>query len=150
MPWLIRAALANAPISVALTQEVETSTGVSCIKSTQTSLGRVQKETRVLDWQPRNQSHAVFGNLVVQARVASPASVETALRGSSQSHNGVWQGEVIEMHVGGEGWTSTQIWGFTTIDGCKKHTRRSVVHKGDEKRTVQLVYDWVGPNSVPE
>ncbi|RDW59251.1 hypothetical protein BP5796_12175 [Coleophoma crateriformis] len=143
--WLVRTLVSKAAVSVSLKQSADGST----IESTQTSLGHTLEETWLLDWEPRNSTHTVFGKLLVRARLASPAAVdEVVLRGRSESYEADWEGDVIELSVEGEGWDSTQVWGFTTIEGCRRYARRSVVRKGDNTKVVQVVYDWVGPNDL--
>ena len=147
VPWLVRTLVSKAAVSVSLKQSADGS--ISRIDSTQTSLGHALEETWLLDWEPRESSHTVFGKLLVRARLASPTAVdEVVLRGRSESYEDDWQGDVIELYVEGEGWTSTQVWGFTTVGGCRRYARRSVVRKGDDSKVVQVVYDWVGPNNL--
>jgi hypothetical protein len=54
------------------------------------------------------------------------------------------QGEVIDSYVEsvGNGWTARQIWGFSTVDGVRKYTRRVVVKKGDKVQRERLIYDF--------
>lgn len=39
------------------------------------------------------------------------------------------------------GWDATQIWGFATINGVRKHVRRIVSKKGKEEHKIRTVYD---------
>lgn len=147
VPWLVRTLVAKAAVSVSLKQSADGST--SRIESTQRSLGRALEETWLLDWEPRPSTHTVFGKLLVRARFTSPAAVdEVVLRGHSESYEADWEGDVIELKVEGEGWTSTQVWGFTTIGDTRMYARRSVVRKGDASQIVQVVYNWVGPHEL--
>ena len=41
-------------------------------------------------------------------------------------------------------WTASQIWGFGTVNGERRHVRRVVVTKGDTVLKLRLVYDWRG------
>lgn len=140
----MRTLVSKASVSVTLKQTAED--GVSRIQSTQNSLGHTVEETWVLDWEPIESVHTVFGKMIVRARVVSPTSVgEAVLQGPSEKYTADWDGDVIELSVENEGWTSTQVWGFTTVEGSRKYVRRSLVKKGDASKVVQVVYDWVGP-----
>jgi len=54
------------------------------------------------------------------------------------------EGDVVDSYVEsvGNGWNARQIWGFATIDGVRKLTRRVVVKKGDKAQRERLVYDF--------
>ncbi|KAK2808105.1 hypothetical protein FQN50_005023 [Emmonsiellopsis sp. PD_5] len=43
------------------------------------------------------------------------------------------------------GWTGEQIWGFETINGVRRHTRRIVVAKDDKAVKARMVYSYLGP-----
>ncbi|KAJ5649053.1 uncharacterized protein N7484_002776 [Penicillium longicatenatum] len=144
VPWIVRAMLANASISVTLRQSIDES-GVTKVDSVQTSMGQVVEEARILDWERRDQPHLIFGNMTVRSRFSAPNDVETVLRNRSGSGECDWEEEVIEIEVETAGWKSITIWGFTTIDGTRRYIRRSIARKGGEEKVVQLVYDWAGP-----
>ncbi|KAJ5948185.1 hypothetical protein N7466_001200 [Penicillium verhagenii] len=146
VPWIVRSMLSRASISVTLTQSIDAETGVSRVDSSQTSMGQVVEEARVLDWEPRDQSHLIFGNMTVRSRFSAPNDVEAALRDRSGSGEPDWDGEVIEIEVRTVGWTSITVWGFTIIDGTRRYIRRTIARKGEEEKIIQLVYDWAGPN----
>ncbi|KAI7971913.1 hypothetical protein EIK77_007512 [Talaromyces pinophilus] len=140
----MRTLVSKAAVSVTLKQSIDD--GVSRIDSTQNSLGHAVEETWFLNWEPRESTHTVFGKMIVRARLVSPTSVgEAVLQGPSEKYTADWDGDVIELSVENEGWTSTQVWGFTTVEGSRKYVRRSVVKKGDISKVVQVVYDWVDP-----
>ncbi|KAJ5642144.1 hypothetical protein N7490_006144 [Penicillium lividum] len=144
VPWIVRSMLANASISVTLHQSTDAETGVSKVDSSQTSMGQIVQEARVLDWEPRDQPHLIFGNMTVRSRFSSPNDLEAVLRDRSGSGESDWEGEVIEIEVRTTSWQSITIWGFTTIDGTRRYVRRTVARKGEEERIIQLVYDWAG------
>jgi len=54
------------------------------------------------------------------------------------------QGDVLDSFVESvnNGWTARQIWGFATIDGVRRYTRRVVVKKGPKAQRERLVYDF--------
>ncbi|KAJ5991921.1 hypothetical protein N7451_007645 [Penicillium sp. IBT 35674x] len=145
VPWIVRSMLANTSISVTLRQSTDEA-GVTKVDSIQTSMGQVVEETRVLDWEPRDQPHLIFGNMTVRSRFSEPNDLENVLRDRAGSGVCDWEGEVIEIEVKTVGWKSITIWGFMTIDGTRRYVRRSVARKDEEERVVQLVYDWAGPN----
>jgi hypothetical protein len=132
--------------ALSLTLKQTTDDGVSRIDSTQNSLGHTVEETWFLNWEPRESTHTVFGKMIVQAHLVSPTSVDEAvLQGPSEKYTADWDGDVIELFVKNEGWTSTQVWGFTTVEGSRKYVRRTMVKKGDVSKVIQVVYDWIGP-----
>ena len=143
VPWIIGAAISKAPMSIALKLSTEAETGAVRIDSTQTSLGQNLQETRILDWAPRDQSHVLFGTLSVKARRVAPDTLPTDVTSAGPTGS-AWDGDVIELHADGGAWTSITVWGFATVEGCRRHVRFSVVTKGDESKRVRLVYDWVG------
>ncbi|KAF3014490.1 hypothetical protein E8E14_011014 [Neopestalotiopsis sp. 37M] len=140
--WFVRATISRAQINVALDQTLDQETGVATIESAQTSLGQTLQELRVTDWTDRRQEHVIFGPMTIRGRFSSAEDFEGDFlkRGWSDG-----EGTVIEFGVDGEGWTSTQIWGFENIEGHRYYVRRSVVARGEQREQVRMVYDWVGP-----
>jgi hypothetical protein len=45
------------------------------------------------------------------------------------------------------GWTATQVWGFSELNGLRYYTRRVIVAKGSEALKVRLFYDFQGPRA---
>lgn len=53
------------------------------------------------------------------------------------------KGDIIISHTESpkNGWDATQVWGFATINGERKHVRRIVSTKGKEVHKIRTVYD---------
>jgi hypothetical protein len=58
------------------------------------------------------------------------------------------EGEIVESFVDNDGakWTGWQIWGFATINGERRLTRRFAIRRknGKEVVRIRLTYDWIG------
>ncbi|KAL4910012.1 hypothetical protein BDW74DRAFT_173482 [Aspergillus multicolor] len=165
VPWLIRSAIANAPVTIAInqTQRIDEKTGIetTIIASMQSTLGRsvddVKYLTRGLDgegqWSDEEEikDHPLFGSMTVRSRWARMDKGELAgkffIEDADNEAEGEDEGEteeVIEVLVQGTtgGWTSHQIWSFEEINGQRYHTRRARVSKDEKVVTVRMVYDW--------
>lgn len=108
-------------------------------------------ELRVLDWTDRTHEDHVFGTVTGKNRWS-------ALQGITDAFltEGWLDGEAEKAGPGGEpfveslvrnekaGWEVQQVWGFSTVEGKRYHTRRLVVTKGDKVLKVRLIYDWKG------
>ena len=46
--------------------------------------------------------------------------------------------------VGGAGWKVEQVWGFETINGERRYTRRVVVWNAGKEVRTRIVYDYKG------
>ncbi|KAE8385579.1 hypothetical protein ETB97_008324 [Aspergillus alliaceus] len=139
--WLVRNVIANAPVTISITQTVDPTTGVTKIASTQSTLGRTVSDVRYLEWEVEDQqNHPLFGSLSMRSRWAKASDLgEGFLIGNADG-----EAELIEVLAHGTmaGWTSHQVWAFEEIDGHRYHTRRALVTKGDQQVQVRMVYDW--------
>lgn len=54
------------------------------------------------------------------------------------------KGDVVISHTESpkNGWDATQIWGFATVEGQRRHVRRIVSKKGKEEHKIRTVYDY--------
>jgi hypothetical protein len=120
------------------------------------------QENRTLDWQEREHSDRVFGNVKGKSRFFKKGEFERAFQGS-EDETKFLQGEHLkdgksssfldEQHVQsiavnqdvGYGWNVEQVWGFEEIDGKRYHTRRLICKKDDKTELLRLVYDYQGP-----
>lgn len=150
----MRKAIAFATITLEMTQYADDK-GVH-IDVEQTATGGIKgtAEHRTLDWQYREHSDHVFGDLKGRSRfsdLSAPDITEDFLKED-------WlQGEEEKAGPNGEinfyndvvaqrGWTGSQVWGFAIIDGKRYYTRRIVIKKGNEVKKIRMVYDWLGKN----
>lgn len=148
MSWLVRNAIAYAPVTLTITQTAavdvdgDGGTQITKIESTQSTLGRTVSDVRFLDWGVTEQEdHPLFGSLSMRSRWAKRGTLDdNFLVGDGDAKTD--GDEVIEVLVVGTEWTSHQVWGFEEIDGLRYHTRRGVVTKGEQRVQVRMVYDW--------
>lgn len=118
-------------------------------------------EKRTLDWQYRDHSDWLFGDLKGKSRYTTIANILEESKGKGDTEEDAkficegWlpetqEGDVVESYVDneGKGWTGWQIWGFAEVevDGKKERwfVRRFAVRKGKEVVRVRLVYEWAG------
>lgn len=148
MSWLVRNAIAYAPVTLTITQtadadvDVDGGTRITKIESTQSTLGRTVSDVRFLDWEvTEQQDHPLFGSMSMRSRWARKSSLDDGFLAGDGDAKGDGD-EVIEVLVVGTEWTSHQVWGFEEIDGQRYHTRRGVVSKGEQRVQVRMVYDW--------
>ncbi|KAK2732819.1 hypothetical protein FQN55_003920 [Onygenales sp. PD_40] len=93
----------------------------------------------------------------VQTRVggAEDESVAKFLRGEILENGDVTEGFLVDeqnenflqswVRSQDSGWTGEQIWGFETVNGVRRHTRRIVVAKDDKCVKARMVYTYLGP-----
>lgn len=56
---------------------------------------------------------------------------------------GLWLQNFVVNQDEGYGWTAEQIWGFETVQGERRYTRRFAVAKDDQYVLVRLVYTFL-------
>jgi len=106
---------------------------------------RGSTELRSLDWQERQRSDNVFGEVLGKSRWIAVRDVEDAyLRegwGEEMNRDDAMAMESNVKSVG-NGWTAVQIWGFEQVDGERRYSRHVVVTKGDQRIEARLIYDF--------
>ncbi|OQE43712.1 hypothetical protein PENCOP_c003G05079 [Penicillium coprophilum] len=84
------------------------------------------------------------GSADSDAKVQKFLTGETLIDGSKSEGFLAEEGEGAFLHswvVNEEnGWTAEQVWGFETVGGERRHTRRIVISKGGKVATGRLVY----------
>lgn len=120
------------------------------IEQTGTGGMKGTSEKRCLDNVFRDHKDWLFGHVKGQTRWVNAEDIEDAFLKS-----GWLEGEEEKKGPNGEthmlshvesytdGWTATQIWGFKTIEGERRHVRNVVIAKGSERVELQLVYDYL-------
>lgn len=88
-------------------------------------------------------SHPLFGEISMTQDLTPLNTVKDAYLSEAWEDRG---NNAIDLRVVNDdaGWESRQILGIELIDGQRRHTRRSLVTKGDEVVRTRLVYDWQG------
>ncbi|KAJ5230919.1 hypothetical protein N7489_011627 [Penicillium chrysogenum] len=101
----------------------------------------------------KSEDGAVRPVIEIQTKVGSPeedAKVqkfltgETLIDGSKSEGFLAEEGEAVFLQSfvknTESGWTAEQVWGFETVDGERRHTRRVVVTKDGKVASARLVY----------
>lgn len=142
--WFIRKAVANAQITIEMTQTVDPSDGTISLTSTQATLGRTVTDTRALDWDKELvQSHPLFGQTRTRSRQAVARDIvddnEYLAEAAAEDECVV---EVLVESLGAT-WTSHQVWRFEIVDGVRRQTRRAVVSNKGQTAQIKMVYDRI-------
>ncbi|POR36690.1 Uncharacterized protein TPAR_03114 [Tolypocladium paradoxum] len=101
------------------------------------------RELRCLDDMPREHTDWLFGTVRGQTRWVALADVDDEYLGSGWD---AAEGKAfILSHVvsQGNGWTATQVWGFQTVGGERRHCRNILVQKDGQRVEFRLVYDFL-------
>ncbi|PGG95072.1 hypothetical protein AJ79_10284 [Helicocarpus griseus UAMH5409] len=96
----------------------------------------------------------------VQTKVGNEAedvAVAKFLRGEILANGDIVEGFLVDeqnelflqswVRSQDSGWTGEQIWGFETVDGVRRHTRRIVVANDGKVEKVRLVYNFIDRNN---
>lgn len=154
---MMRRAIAWATVTLHIKQYTTPEDSLTHIDIEQTATGGIKgtTELRTLDWQDREHSDHMFGELKGKSRWIETGSAEWAaldgfmkenwLEGEAENAGPKGERHVHSFVVNEErGWTAEQIWGFAIVAGERYYARRIVVAKGDTVLKVMLVYDWQG------
>ena len=122
------------------------------IEQTGTGGMKGTSEKRCLDNVFRDHKDWLFGHVKGQTRWVNGEDVEDAflksgwLEGEDEKKGPNGETHVLS-HVESytDGWTATQVWGFKTIEGERRHVRNVVIAKPEkgERVELQLVYDYL-------
>ncbi|ELR07356.1 hypothetical protein VC83_07031 [Pseudogymnoascus destructans] len=153
--WLMRKAIGLATITLSISEKVENGVTVIDIESTGTGGIQGTAEHRVLDWIEHAHEDHVFGSLTSQTKWLDNKGADWDALDSFQKEG--WLDERVgpngEPHVvttavnKSNGWTATQVWGFTELNGVRYYTRKVVITKGSEVLKIRIFYDFVGPKA---
>ena len=101
-------------------------------------------EKRALNWEGREHSDHIFGEVIGKTRWTKLADVQDEFLKKHWAKESE-EGNVIEAHVKSvtQGWEASQIWGFQVVDGKRHYARNVVVTKGDERKEARLIYEYV-------
>lgn len=123
------------------------------IEIEQTGTGGMKgtSEKRCLDNVFRDHKDWLFGHVKGQTRWANAEDVEEDaflksgwLEGEEEKKGPNGESHVLSyVESYDDGWTATQVWGFKTIEGERRHVRNVVIAKGSERVELQLVYDYL-------
>lgn len=116
------------------------------IDITQTATGGLKgtSEHRTLDNEYREHSDWLFGKVKARSQwIVSPADLpdDDFLKKGWEDGTTEWVYGYVESLD--NGWTAAQTWGFSIVNGDRRHTRNVVIAKGKERVEIRLVYDYV-------
>jgi hypothetical protein len=101
------------------------------------------QENRCLDNEFREHTDWLFGTVRGQSRWVSLDEIEDAHLKKGWNVEGEGKTFVFS-HVINEanGWTATQVWGFQTVNGERRHCRNLLVAKEGKRVELRFVYDY--------
>ncbi|KAK2005091.1 hypothetical protein LX36DRAFT_2560 [Colletotrichum falcatum] len=157
--WMTRKAIGLATVTLTVKQytapaspPAQGTEPVTHIDIDQVATGGLKgtSEERCLDSEFREHSDWMFGSVRGQSMWMSLDEIEDEflkkgwLGGEAEAVGPAGKG-YIYSHVESidNGWTATQVWGFQTIDGERRHARNILVQKGGKRVEIRLVYDWL-------
>ncbi|KAK4628944.1 hypothetical protein CLAFUW4_08384 [Fulvia fulva] len=141
LPWLVRQAASYSAVSINLKQ-FKDERGVEHLDQEQVSTGGVkQLEPRLLNGEWGERDVQFWGLVKGQNKYIKISEINDEFLKQDWLVEG--DGEVIWSYTESlkNGWDATQIWGFATINGVRKHVRRIVSKKGKEEHKIRTVYD---------
>ena len=144
--WLKRKTISVVPLSLHIKQHIEG--GVTHIDIGQTA-GSIKgtDDDRILDWVKRERVDDLFGDLKVKNRWVNVLDIEDSflkegwLDGKEEA-SGPNEEMLIQAVIEGAGWTVNEVSGFSITGGERRFTRRVMIIKGSERRTVVIYYDF--------
>jgi hypothetical protein len=117
-------------------------------------------EGRILNWNEVDHKDQVFGEVKGKSRLFEKNKFDNVMTLSEDERNFLLGGtlkngkespfleddllQTLAVSVD-SGWTVEQVWGFETVDGQRRHTRRIICKKGGKTERIRLVYDYQGP-----
>ena len=142
---LIRKAASAASVHQTITQRdaqhIEAAQSVTAGKIPGTT------EQYVLDWEWRTNEDPLFGEVQGRSRWIDASEAQALNIGDGAWIEGDSDGKLI--HAEGKAsdgkWEAQHLWGFETVEGERKHTRRAWVRNNEGKELrVKMVYDFEG------
>ncbi|KAI9851765.1 MAG: hypothetical protein M1838_002842 [Thelocarpon superellum] len=157
--WLVRKAIAIAPVSLVMKQYDDPTTGVTHLDTEQRGVAGIKGwvEARTLDFQEREADNGLFGKVRSQSRWVKVGEIEDDFLKEgwlvtdddaplTEGGDKAGPGDLLHSHVVSlqADWVAEQIWGFSEVDGKRYHTRLVVVSTPKERVQAKLVYDYTG------
>ncbi|GKZ66661.1 hypothetical protein AnigIFM50267_000529 [Aspergillus niger] len=144
--WLTRKVIAMANVTLNISQRTDENGNILLDIENKPSGGLpATQEKRVLNWEPVELHHGLFGNIRGRSRLCKLADLD-----DDYLRQG-WEDGTEEVmhfkteHLESKGVVTQQVAGFIVIGGVRYHARRVLVTKDDgEKLEAKLVYDFQG------
>ncbi|KAF2217721.1 hypothetical protein CERZMDRAFT_104305 [Cercospora zeae-maydis SCOH1-5] len=145
--FLVRQAANYSAIQVNLHQ-YKGDDGKEHLDQEQISTGNMKQfEPRILDGEARERDIQYWGKVKGWNKAVKLAEVTQDAFLTQGWDQECVDGDVLLSHTEsvGNGWVVTQVWGFATIEGVRRHVRRIYSTKGKEEHRIRLAYDYKGP-----
>lgn len=141
--WILRKTLTKASISLRISQYNDDN-GTHHFDTEQKILGRVENYNTTLNSPADKVSHPLLGNISIAPLWKPITSIEEGYltEGWEEGTEDVVEVDLVNDEAG---WVSKQVLGIEVLNGERRHSRRTVVTKGQEVVESRLVYDWIGP-----
>ncbi|RAK88589.1 hypothetical protein BO79DRAFT_255251 [Aspergillus costaricaensis CBS 115574] len=144
--WLTRKVIAMAHVTLNISQSTDEAGNIHLDIENKPSGGLpATQEKRVLNWEPVELTHGLFGNIRGRSRICKLADLD-----DDYLRQG-WEDGTEEVmhfkteHLDSKGVITQQVAGFIVIGGTRYHARRVLVTKDDgERLEAKLVYDYQG------
>ncbi|KGO77679.1 Calycin [Penicillium italicum] len=142
--WLTRKVVAAANVTLIISQRKDENGNILLDIENKPSGGLpATQEKRILNWEPVELKHGLFGNIRGRSRICKLADLDDEYLRQG------WEGSTEEVmqfkteHLDSKGVVTQQVGGFIVLDGTRYHTRRVLVTKDDgERLEAKLVYDY--------
>ncbi|KAM3445572.1 hypothetical protein NHJ13734_000273 [Beauveria thailandica] len=151
--WLMRKVITMATVTLIVTQTRDASGNVLLDIENKPSGGMPGAvEKRVLNWEPVELNHTLFGNIRGRSRVVRVGELDDEwLRGGWEEGTD----EVLHFkteHMDSKGVVTQQVLGFVRVDGVRYQARRVLVTtEGVDKNVeITIIYDYLGTGEVSQ
>jgi hypothetical protein len=138
---LLRKAVSSASVHLKISQPSENEIHIEQTATAASIPGTT--EQYILDHQWRENKDPFFGQIRGRSRWIDRSEVTGD--GLNDGLDKLDEGELIEATGGAVdgSWSATHIWGFSEMEGKRKHVRKVVVKaKNGKEVRVMMVYDW--------
>ncbi|KAF9648227.1 hypothetical protein BDM02DRAFT_3144633, partial [Thelephora ganbajun] len=151
--WALRKAITLATVTLSIKHHTD-DLGVEHIEVVNTLTGGIPGNTElsVMDWTDRAHEDYVFGKVLGRSkRVDSLETIEDSFLKESWdvSRGGKEDGVFLlydESAEEGRPWNAEQVWGFTVVNGERRHARRiRITGKDGKTHYFRLIYNYLGP-----
>lgn len=144
--WLTRKVIGMATITLTMDQCIDEATKdiLLDIESQPSGGMPASQEKRVLNWQPVELNHPLFGNIRGKSRQVKVSELEDAYLSSGWEDGTENLYHFNTEHLDKKGVVTQQVLGFAVIDGVRRQVRRVLITGPSERLEVRLVYDYIG------
>lgn len=148
--WMKRKILSMVSINLDIKQSLHD--GISHVEIGQRA-GSIKGDLdrRVLDQTEQHKKDELFGEVKSRSRWIRLTEVQDDFlsQGWPQDDNKSADAETfVQTIVHGKDWVATEILGLGEMEGKRKLIRRIVIRKGDDQKSIVLIYDFISAIAV--